>query len=337
MDSFTHIVIGACVGELLAGKQLGKKAMFIGALANSLPDIDIVASPFLSTTADLLAHRGITHSFLFLALVSPALAAACARLFRRDGVPYKKWLLFWALQVFLHIFIDAFTAYGTGWLEPFSHYRVSFNSMFVLDPLFTIGPAVAFIALLLLRRSAGTRRVWAQAGVLLSAVYTLFTFYSKWTTDRQVQQAFATAHITPRRYFTTPTPLNSLLWYVVAETDSGIYRGYRSLLDEQPGVDLRFLSRNDSLLTLATNREDLNNLLRFSRGYYTLQMNQDSLVFNDLCLGEIYGPPADSPRFVFYFYLQHPEANGIIVQRGRMAMMNKQTLALFARRVMGKK
>jgi inner membrane protein len=136
--------LGACIGEVLAGKRLGKAALLVGAVANSLPDIDFVASFWLPTTDDLLAHRGFTHSFLFLAMVSPLLAWVCGKLFVRSGFGFRSWLWFWVLQVFVHLFIDAFNAYGTAWFEPFSHYRVSFNTMFVADPLFTLWPLAGF-------------------------------------------------------------------------------------------------------------------------------------------------------------------------------------------------
>lgn len=44
MDSITHIAIGACMGEVFAGKQLGKQALLWGVLAQSIPDIDFIAS-----------------------------------------------------------------------------------------------------------------------------------------------------------------------------------------------------------------------------------------------------------------------------------------------------
>ncbi len=158
MDSLTHIVVGACVGELLAGRQLGKKAMLWGAVANSLPDIDIVAQPFMSTAADLLAHRGFTHSILFIFLFSPLLGTVFSWIFSRQDMSAGKWTLFWGIQMFLHIFIDSFNAYGTGWFEPFSHYRVSFNTLFVADPLITLWPFIGFIILLLLKKDNSKRR-----------------------------------------------------------------------------------------------------------------------------------------------------------------------------------
>ena len=44
MDSITHTVLGACLGQVLAGKKIGKKAMLWGAVANNIPDIDIITS-----------------------------------------------------------------------------------------------------------------------------------------------------------------------------------------------------------------------------------------------------------------------------------------------------
>src|SRR3954464_15660892 len=124
MDTITHIVLGACIGEVIAGKQLGKKALIIGAIAQSVPDIDFVASFWLPTAGDLVAHRAITHSLLFIALLTPLIAFLSGRLFKKANLPFGKWMLLWGLEMFIHLFIDSFNAYGTGLFEPFSHYRV---------------------------------------------------------------------------------------------------------------------------------------------------------------------------------------------------------------------
>ena len=124
MDTLTHIALGACIGEALAGRQLGKKALILGAIAQNIPDIDFVASFWLPTASDVIAHRGFTHSLLFVLLISPLLAWCSLKIFRVGGMDFRKWLEFWGVQVLVHIFIDAFNAFGTGWFEPFSHYRV---------------------------------------------------------------------------------------------------------------------------------------------------------------------------------------------------------------------
>ena len=39
--------------------------MFLGALAQSIPDLDFIAAFWKDTASNLLAHRGFTHSILF--------------------------------------------------------------------------------------------------------------------------------------------------------------------------------------------------------------------------------------------------------------------------------
>src|SRR5260221_13563627 len=116
MDTITHIALGACVGEAMLGKQLGKKAMLIGAFANSIPDLDFVSSFWLDVDDALLAHRGITHSFLFAIAISVVLALLFRRRVRSkaDPLSFKMWCLFFLVEVLLHLFIDAFNAYGVG-------------------------------------------------------------------------------------------------------------------------------------------------------------------------------------------------------------------------------
>ena len=57
MDSLTHTVLGACLGQVIAGKKIGKKAMLWGAIANNIPDIDVITSAWMGQADSLLAHR----------------------------------------------------------------------------------------------------------------------------------------------------------------------------------------------------------------------------------------------------------------------------------------
>ena len=151
MDSLTHIVTGACIGELFLGKQLGKKAMLWGAITQSLPDIDFITSFWLNPANSLLAHRGFTHSFLFAGICTVLLAMLAVRWHRKHDVSLGWWMLFIGTEIFSHLLLDSCNAYGTGWFEPFSHKRISFDLLFVADPFFSIWPAIALVALLIIR------------------------------------------------------------------------------------------------------------------------------------------------------------------------------------------
>ena len=47
MDSLTQAALGAAVGQAVAGPRVGRRAAVWGALAGTIPDLDVVAYPFL--------------------------------------------------------------------------------------------------------------------------------------------------------------------------------------------------------------------------------------------------------------------------------------------------
>ena len=62
MDSLTQITLGAAAGELALGRMVGNKAIFWGAVAGTIPDLDVVFSPFLNDIEKLVYHRGFSHA-----------------------------------------------------------------------------------------------------------------------------------------------------------------------------------------------------------------------------------------------------------------------------------
>jgi inner membrane protein len=335
MDSITHIAIGACMGEAFAGKTVGKKAMLWGALAQSIPDIDFVASFWMDTSSNLLAHRGFTHSFLFCILIALLLAFAAEKLHRPHNIRFTKWLLFFGAAIFVHLFLDAFNNYGTGWLEPFSHQRISFNAIYVADPFFSIIPGIAFIVLVLLSRYSRKRKKWWKLGLLFPGIYLLYCLFNKSTIDTEVKEILAKQKITYTRYFTTPAPLQNWLWYVVAGTDSGYYVGFRSLFDKKKEIQFEYFKRNDSLLSAVDDHAEVQRLIRFSEQFYTVEKWNDTLVFNDLRFGQIIGWQNPKEKFVFHYFLQHPADNTLVIQRGRFAGWNWEVAKNMWQRIKG--
>lgn len=317
MDSLTHLALGACMGEAFAGKKLGKKAMLWGALAQSVPDIDFIASFWMDTPSSLLAHRGFTHSFLFCAVITPLFALAAERWHRPHNISFKKWLLFFGGVIFAHLFIDAFNNYGVGWYEPFSHHRVCFHSIYVADPFFSIAPGLACLGMLYFRRNPQLRKKSWQWGLGISAIYLMYCLLNKYKINSDVRQIFETQKIAHTQYFTTPAPLQNWLWFVVAGDQDGFHVGFRSLFDKEKYIDFQYFPRNDSLLNPVRDREEVQKLIRFSQDFYTVEYWGDTLVFNDLRFGQILGWEKPRGKFVFHYFLSHPDENTMVVQRGR--------------------
>jgi inner membrane protein len=315
MDSLTHTVLGACVGEAIAGKKMGKQAMLWGALANNIPDVDVLTSLWMTQVDGLLAHRGFTHSILFALLLSPLLAYAFSRGHRNKNIFFKDWLLIFASGMFIHILIDALTCYGTGWYEPFSHHRVSMNVLFVADPFYTISLFVAFVALLIIKTRRRIRKTWTRGALIISSVYILYAFFNKYIIDSHFRHELTRQQINYTSYFTTPAPLTNWLWYVVAGNDSGFYTGYRSVFDKTDNIDLKFRPRNEDLLSKLPQDRDLIKLKRFAKNYYTAEKIQDTLYFNDIRFGTTGGWTGGEQPFVFRYCLEKNANNDLVIQK----------------------
>jgi len=321
LDSLTHIAVGACLGEAFLGQRVGKKAMVWGMLAQSLPDIDFIFTPFLEVSEDLLVHRGFSHSILFGLIMTPILAMTANRMHQPHDISLRRWLAFFACSILLHDLLDGFNNYGIGWLEPFIHTRFSFNAIYVVDPFFSIGPGIAAAVLVLSGARYVKRKSWALFGIGFIALHLCYSTTLKLIVEEDVKEQLKAQKIGYDSHLTTPAPFQNLLWFVAAGNDSGFHVGYRSVLDtgKMPFV---FFPRNESILIPYAGRDDLKRLKLFSQGFYTASIHNDTLMFNDLRFGQVIGWASPEERFVFHYYLDYPDENDLVVQRGRFEKLN---------------
>lgn len=335
MDSLTHIVLGACIGEAVAGKKLGKRAMLVGAVAQSVPDVDFVSTFWLHDAGDIIGHRGFTHSIVFAILAISLLSWLASILFRRRGLTWKEWVMVIGINMATHLFIDAFNAYGIGWLEPFSHKRFSFHILFVADPFFSIWPFIGFIGLLLFRNSYKKRKWWWRMGIGLSVIYLISACINKVIVVSDVKKSLVSQGIATDNYIVTPTPFNSWLWFVAAKDKAGYYISYRSVFDSKPDMAFTYFPQNDSLQKAVRNQKELGNMIRFANHFYTLERKTDTIQINVLRFGQIVGWYDPKESFTFYYYFDHPGSNEVVAQRGRFKRWNRETILSLWRRIKG--
>lgn len=335
MDSLTHIVLGACIGEVMMDRKAGRKAMLWGALAQSVPDIDFIAGAWMPLTSELLAHRGFTHSFLFAGIISFFLALIASRWHKAEPISFRKWMVFFLVEIFTHLFLDAMNNYGIGWLEPFSEKRFAFHVMYVADPLFTLIPLIAFFFLLFLKMDHLHRMRWARSGIIASSFYLALSFFNKQTVQRAVENSLNQSNRSNATYFTTPTLLNNLLWMVVVKDSTGFLVTQRSVFDKSDLLQWNYIDQNTQLLDPVHDHQEVMELKKFSQGYYTVEHWGDTLVFNDLRFGQQNGWEDPKSRFSFHYYISHPSDNELIVQRGRFALLNAASGRRLLTRMLG--
>jgi inner membrane protein len=206
----------------------------------------------------------------------------------------------------------------------------------VVDPFFSIFPFLAIVLLVWFSRKPGVKKRLLVLGLLVPAVYLLYSLVNKWYIERETKKILIAQQIPYKKILTTPAPMQTWLWYVTAETDSGFYSSYRSVFDNDPEkVGMAYDAKNIHLQSIVTDKKALQNMVDFSQGFYTLQQINDTILINDLRFGKIIGWYNINERFAFYFYLQPNADNVLAVQRGRFAKWDKAVFEALVRRIRG--
>ncbi len=337
MDSITQIVLGAAVGEAVCGKRAGNKALLWGAIAGTIPDLDILASPFQDLVEQLTFHRGITHSILFAVVVSPLLAYLLKFIYKRDATTYLDWFWLFFLGFTTHALLDCFTTWGTKVFYPFSNYAVSFHNIFVIDPFYTIPFILCLVPVFFYRKEDNRRRLWTYAGIGISSAYMMITLVEKSVVNNVFERNFKDQNIPVIRYSTKPTPFNTFLWNATAEVDSGYYIGYYSLLDKDKEVKFKYFPKNHQLLRDYLQNEKLQTLLRVTDGYYTVQRQHDGYLINDLRFGQLDGWGEGKEGFTFAYKIT-PHNNSLKFSQAPNNLKKARSLMpKLWRRILGKK
>lgn len=319
MDSLTHILLGAAIGEATLGKKIGKKAMFWGALVASAPDIDVIIGFFMNDLDKMLFHRGWTHSILLILIISP-LYGWLMRLFNRGGPHWREWTFLAFIAQITHTLLDSFTSYGTQLFLPFSDKAVSLSTISVIDPLFSL-PLLTSVILLFLISNDTNKRKWINyAGLSLSCFYLLFTIYNKNTVESHFLKEINKYDIPFVNYEVKPTLFNNLLWRGIFDSGNGNYAiAYYSIRDKNRSLKFHIVDGNHNLITDYENSHSLVRLKWVSNSFYKIEAVNDGFLFSDLRFGRIAEfRNTDSPYAFSYYLKYNDERTEFNVQRVRL-------------------
>ena len=224
------------------------------------------------------------------------------------------WLFFWGILT--HSLLDCFTVYGTQLFLPFSDYRVGFNVISVVDPLYTVPFLICVLVASAISRKSPRRSIVNWAGIGISSAYLLFCYYHKTQVNRIFEESLAAENIQYQRFMTAPLILNNVLWMGVAETDTSFVHGYYSFMDKKDKVGkFRTFPKQYELVKKYRDDPTLQTLDWFSNGYYTIlrRAKDNQLQLNDVRYG-IFGTELESDSdYIFKFLLL--EKDGSIEMR----------------------
>lgn len=286
MDSLTQLTLGAAVGEATLGKKVGNKAILWGAIAGTLPDLDVIAYPFWNAVEEFTYHRGVSHAIFFLILATPLLGYLISRIHSNSNASRRDWSWMVLLTFMTHIALDCFTTYGTQIFLPFSNHPVALNTIFIIDPLYTIPLLIGVVAALFMDRSTQKRRIINWIGLTLSTLYLTVTAVNKLYINHVFTSALDAQEISYSRMMTIPTPFNNILWRAIVMDETGYYEGYFSLLDEDRQIEFTHTDGNYELAKPLADSWEVQRLKWFSKGFFAIKPNGDDIHFIDLRFGQ---------------------------------------------------
>ena len=284
MDSLTQLALGAAVGEATLGHRVGRKAALWGGICGTLPDLDVFI-PFGDPVADFTYHRSFSHSLLILALLTPLVVWLIRKIHPREAHYRASWFALVYLAFATHALLDSCTIYGTQIFWPLSTTPMTWGSVFIIDPAFTLPLIIGLIAVALSRRNP-LRGYRINAAMLsLSTLYLCWSFVAKFHAQSVAEATLAAQGLPNDRVVSLASPFNTILWRTVAMDDTGYNVGWYSLLDDGRNVEFQHYPSDPSLLDGIEAHWPVARLRWFTRGFYRVSRIGESVVMTDLRMG----------------------------------------------------
>ena len=217
MDPISQGALGAAAPQALLGKGKLRAYAFLGCLAGIAPDLDVFIGSSTDPLLFLEYHRQFTHALVFIP-VGAALVAVLLHGIVRRNLRFRETYLACLLGYATHGLLDGCTAYGTQLLWPFSDYRVGWNNVSIIDPLFTL-PLLGLATLAATLR----RRAFAVAGLIWALGYLLLGVVQHQRAEAAGEQLAAARGHQPNRLSANPGLGNLLVWRIVYEHDGHYY------------------------------------------------------------------------------------------------------------------
>lgn len=236
-------------------------------------------------------HRTVSHSLVFFILASPLLGWLISRIHSSSGATRRDWTILAFLALFTHALLDCFTTWGTQLFWPLPQ-KVALQSIFVIDPLYTL-PLLIFLILALVKPPHSPARTRLNyIGLGISSAYLLLSLVAKEKINNIVVNEVERQNIPYSRIETRPAPLNILLWGSTIETEEGYYTGYYSFLDENTQMDFIFYPKNHDVLRQLPENPQITKLKNMSEGWYVVREGEWKgegegvrVIFSDLRFG----------------------------------------------------
>ncbi len=228
MDPLSQAGLGASLSLSFANNRSQQRsALIIGALAGMTPDLDVLIRSAEDPMVFLEFHRQFTHSLIFI----PFGALFCALLFY--SLLASKWFvkrwpaaklsfsqvyLFAFLGYATHGLLDACTSYGTQLFWPFSTERFAWNTVSIIDPLFTL-PVFFLVLFAAYKKNAR----YARFAFAYAVIYLILGLVQHYRAESAVFELAQQRGHQVERVQVKPSFGNRHVWKLIYEYDGRYY------------------------------------------------------------------------------------------------------------------
>lgn len=280
MDSITQAILGAAIGKVCLGRKIGNKSIIIGAAVATIPDLDIIVLPFLDPLERLSMHRGFSHSILFSLLMALLLTYLFKRMKTTREFTFFRLLIFSWITLITHMLLDGFTSYGTLLFLPFSDYRFGFDSINVVDPIYTLPMLIGLILSVTKKRKSRLIKYANEIGIILSSLYLVTTLVIKHDVNQKFTKALMAQNVHFTKIHSQPVGIASLRWYGLGRTQDGFYMGDYSYTEGNE-IQYTFFPSGDSLL-VGLDSHTADRMKWFAKDFYHVVEQGDSILFYNM-------------------------------------------------------
>ncbi len=266
MDSLTQGLLGAITFAAVKDKDIGKKSLLIGAIAGTIPDLDVFLSPLFNSIEFLTVHRSVSHSIVLAIVLSFILGEIFYKIYQQKQ-SRTSWSLAFFLAIMTHSLLDWCTTYGTKLLSPFNDHLFSTNNIHVFEPVYTLILFVGVLLLLVKDRSREKRQKILNWTLIISTAFIMWTFVSKGIANKNFVAELERQGIEYEKIIVSPTPLNSVLWHGIIKSEKGYYFGTYSLFDKREHIAFHFEESNDEVLDKIESNRLVKYYLDYTQGF----------------------------------------------------------------------
>ena len=260
-------------------------------------------------------HRGFSHSILFAVLIA-LLLAWILNFWKKDRYSFTNTFLLFLVAVGTHPILDGLTRWGTQLFWPFD-IRIHLNSVFVIDPLYTV-PFLVFL-IISLRSHAQRKLYWNKVGLLCSSFYLVIGLALNYYVGARLQSDYL-----------APMPLTSLQWMSIEDhTEYYVMKQFNVISGNEINQVKCLKNHHLEEQFFEQTPDDFQIAKKFSQGFYGLEKIEDTLFFYDWRFGNASAFSVDHYNKGLRGYKFYYEANDLKIKRYQISLGSNISLSTY--------